>query len=353
MAKVSREEAAANREAKIAVAQELLAGEVAALQSGEDWKRYLEFSVRLHSYSPSNIVLLAAQYARLQAEGLVDDGQQLTYVAGFHTWKALGRSVSKGQRGMVVLAPVRYREAVDGQGGSRRLGRGERPTVGESEAVRVRGFTVEHVFAASQTQGADLPEPPRPQLLRGEAPVGLGAAVMGLIESCGYTVGTVESAEALNGANGSTNLRSKKVLIRADMDDAAMVKTLIHEAAHVILHAGPPGQFLPRQHKEVEAESVAFVVSAVHGMPADDYSFPYVAGWAGDEGAKAVAATQARVAKAAKEILSVSLAEQSAGGRVPGAEAAIEAARLERARSEALRVATDPRTATPAGIGVA
>ena len=68
-------------------------GEVAALQSGEDWKRYLEFSVRLHSYSPNNIMLLAAQYARLQAEGLVDHGQ-LTYIAGFHTWKALGRSVS-------------------------------------------------------------------------------------------------------------------------------------------------------------------------------------------------------------------------------------------------------------------
>ena len=338
MAKVSRKEVTENREAKIAAAQELLAGEVAALQSGEDWKRYLEFSARLHSYSPSNIMLLAAQYARLQAEGLVDHGQ-LNYVAGFHTWKALGRSVLKGQHGMMVLAPVRYREAVDGQGGSRRLGRGERPTVGESETVRVRGFTVEHVFAASQTHGADIPGLPRPQLLRGEAPVGLGAAVMGLIESCGYTVGTVESAEALNGANGSTNLGSKKVLIRADMDDAAMVKTLIHEAAHVILHAGPPGQFLLRQHKEVEAESVAFVVLAVHGMPADDYSFPYVAGWAGDEGAKAVAATQARVAKAAKEILSVSLAEQSAGGRVPGAEAAIEAARLERARSEALRVA--------------
>src|ERR1700722_123020 len=100
MAKVFREEAAANREAKIAAAQELLAVEVAALQSGEDWKRYLEFSVRLHSYSPSNIMLLVAQYARLQVEGLVDDGE-LGYVAGFHTWKALGRSVSKGQRGMV------------------------------------------------------------------------------------------------------------------------------------------------------------------------------------------------------------------------------------------------------------
>ena len=351
MVKVSREDAAAGRDARIAAAQELLAGEVAALQSGEDWKRYLEFSVRLHDYSPSNVMLVVAQYARLQAEGLVGGGE-LGYVAGFHSWRALGRSVSKGQRGMVVLAPVRYREAVDGEGASRRLGRGERPAPGESESVRVRGFTVEHVFAVSQTHGAELPEPPRPQILSGEAPGGLGSAVMGLVESCGFSVGTVDSAEALGGANGLTDWGSKKVLVRADMDDAAMVRTLIHEAAHVILHAGPPGQFLPRQRKEVEAESVAFVVSAVHGMAAGDYSFPYVAGWAGGDGAKAVAATQVRVAKAVKEILAVSAAEQSAGGRVPGVDAALEAARVERANCEARRVVADGRSASPAGIGV-
>lgn len=103
--KVLREDSAASRDARIAAAQELLAGEVAALQSGEDWKRYLEFSVRLHDYSPNNVMLVVAQYAQLQAEGLVGGGE-LGYVAGFHSWRALGRSVSKGQRGMVVLAPV-------------------------------------------------------------------------------------------------------------------------------------------------------------------------------------------------------------------------------------------------------
>src|SRR6202011_2857938 len=50
------------------------------------------------------------------------------------------------------------------------------------------------------------------------------------------------------------------------------------EAAHVVLHKGPPGQYLPRAVKEVEAESVAYVVASVHGMATDGYSFPYVAG---------------------------------------------------------------------------
>jgi hypothetical protein len=114
------------------------------------------------------------------------------------------------------------------------------------------------------------------------------------------------------------------------MDEAAMVKTLIHEAAHVILHTSPPGMFLPRPLKEVEAESVAYVVASVHGMPTDDYSFPYVAAWAGQDGAKAIQATQARVATAARQVIEASPATHTTGGRVPGAEAAIAAARQRR-----------------------
>jgi hypothetical protein len=36
-------------------------------------------------------------------------------------------------------------------------------------------------------------------------------------------------AETINGANGQTNWGAKTVVVRADMDDAAMVKTLIHD----------------------------------------------------------------------------------------------------------------------------
>ena len=59
-----------------------------------------------------------------------------------------------------------------------------------------------------------------------------------------------------------------------------MVKTSIHEAGHALLHETAPGMYLPRPRKEVEAESVAFVVADAHGMPTDDYNFPYVAAWA-------------------------------------------------------------------------
>ena len=319
--------------ARIAEAQETLAAEVAKLTTGDDWRRFLDFQAKLHAYSPNNVMLVVAQHARAFADGLVAV-EQPTHLAGFNTWRALGRTVDKGQHGYAILAPCRYdrRVALDPTGQARQLAKGEAPAADEQvESRRVlAGFRVEHVFDVSQTSGTALPEPPRPTLLAGEAPVGLGAAVLEMIEERGFRVDTVPDASALQGANGQTNWGSRTVLIRADMDDAAMVKTLIHEAAHCVLHEGPPGQYLPRPVKEVEAESVAYVVAAAHGMPTDGYSFPYVAGWAGEDAPKVVAATQARVATAARHIIYSSPAPHLAGGRPPGVEVAVGAAQARR-----------------------
>jgi hypothetical protein len=339
---------------RVAAAQAVLETEVSALRSGEDWRTYLEFAARLHSYSPNNIMLIHAQHAKAFEEGRVDTPTP-TLIAGYRTWQVLGRQVEKGQTGYAVLAPVRYRrrEATDATGTTRRLGRGEKPIPGETEHNRqvLGGFTVEHVFAAEQTSGDPLPDPPEPKLLAGEAPVGLGGAVLALVEERGFTVNPATDARALNGANGVTRWDQRLIEVRADMDDAAMVKTMIHEAAHVLLHEKPPGAFISRNRKEVEAESVAFVVAAAHGMAADGYSFPYVAAWAGDDPAKAISQTQARVSVAAKAILEASPALILSGGRVPGVDQAVEAAR--RLRDGATRNAERMGVADTAGMEVA
>ena len=332
-AKMSKEDWQRVAAERVAAAQAVLEAEVTALRSGEDWRSYLEFSAKLHAYSPNNVMLLHVQHAKAFEEGRVDTPSP-TFIAGYRTWQALGRQVDKGQKGYAILAPVRYkrREAVDITGVARPLGKGETPAPEETEHSRqvLGGFTVDHVFAAEQTSGDPLPDAPMPKLLAGEAPAGLGEAVMALVEARGFRVDPAADARDLNGANGVTRWDVKQVQVRSDMDDAAMVKTMIHEAAHVLLHEEPPGSLIPRDRKEVEAESVAFVVAAAHGMPTDGYSFPYVAGWAGDNPAKAIAQTQARVSKAAKAILEVSPALVVSGGRVPGVENAVEAARHQR-----------------------
>ncbi len=94
------------------------------------------------------------------------------------------------------------------------------------------------------------------------------------------------------------------VRVRGDIDDAHAVKTLAHELGH--LECGHvkdlPTYLTCRGRCEVEAESVAYVVAAAHGLDASGYSFAYVAGWAGGDltGVREAAET---VTKAARTIL--------------------------------------------------
>ena len=81
-----------------------------------------------------------------------------------------------------------------------------------------------------------------------------------------------------------------------------------HELAHVLMH--DPAGFVDGQTSgcrgdaEVEAESVAYLVASVHGIDADDYTFPYVAGWIGSNNPSTVLeATGKRVLATAHDIL--------------------------------------------------
>ena len=313
----------ADMKRKIEEAQEILSREVESIQSGEDWKSFLDFQSQLHAYSPNNVLLIATQHHQAFTDGRVNEPQP-SFVAGFNTWKALGRQVEKGQKGYIILAPCKYnkRVALSQDGGKRELTRGERPESGERlvNEVKLMGFRTEYVFDISQTSGKDIPIGPMPILLKGEAPVGFKDSLVNLLEKYGYRTDYVDSANKIGGANGQTIPDLKLVQIRDDMDESAKVKTLLHESAHVILHTTYPGIKFPRHVQEVEAESVAYVVAKAHSMDTDEYSFPYVARWAGEDGVSALVTTQQRVAKASKELIEASNSIHNSGGKVPGIE---------------------------------
>jgi hypothetical protein len=83
----------------------------------------------------------------------------------------------------------------------------------------------------------------------------------------------------IRGANGLTDYEARTVAVRTNKDPAAQAKTLAHELAHVKLH-GPdnPDATRHRGIGEVEAESVALMIGAAHGMDTSSYTIPYVSG---------------------------------------------------------------------------
>jgi hypothetical protein len=336
---------------KLAELHETLSAQVERLAEGAQWRRWLAFASRFHNYSFRNTVLIWAQRP------------DATLVAGYRAWQDMGRQVRKGERGIQIFAPVtRAPKPDDGtpaDGGPvdpdtskpEPDARRERSSAGR----QIVGLRVVHVFDVSQTDGEPLPQQPEPQLLSGDAPPGLWQALAELVGNHDYTLERGDCGQA----NGRTDFLSRRVRIRADVDDAQAVKTLAHEVGHMLMHDRAESVLACRGIVEVEAESVAYLVATHHGLDTSEFTFQYVTGWAhrtSEDPAEVVRATGKRVIATAQRVLQHTDAALAAGqpprpdpqlaDRVTNGQSRTAAVRQRAARTAR---AAPPPTPQPAG----
>ncbi len=237
------------------------------LQS-DAYKTLLNTMSHFHRYSLNNSILIA-----LQTDG------KATQVASYTAWKALGRTVNKGEKGIQIFSPLPYRKRVEttvvDNNGSPVLHPDGTPVVNRTEVSQM-GFKVAYTFDISQTSGKPLPEiAPKLNGSVDDYP-DLQAAIR---EACPVSVviGPIDHSSAL----GYYSPAEREVRVREGMGELQTLKTMIHETAHARLHAtGTDGAKFSREDKEIQAESVAYIVCAQYGLDTSDYSFPYVANWA-------------------------------------------------------------------------
>lgn len=166
---------------------------MASIQDGDAWKSWLGTAAKFHRYSFNNQMLLFVQ------------DPDATLVAGFGAWKAMGRQVRKGEKALWVLAPVTARATeadTEQEGSSTRNDRTSSSGQDDAErrpARRVVACRGAAVFDVAQTDGDPLPEPPRPQLLEGQAPHGLWDDLAAAITAQGFQVGRCPDAAAIGG----------------------------------------------------------------------------------------------------------------------------------------------------------
>jgi len=253
-----------------ALVEEVKAG-VAQIQGSEDWKRWLESCSKFWKYSFHNQMLIAIQKP------------SASLVAGFHTWKEMGRWVKKGEHGIRILAPVMVKVKDENEP--------------ETEVVRAIRFRAVSVFDLAQTEGKDMPEVSKP--LSGEAPEDMLDKVQAYIESQGYTV---RLGETPSGVYGYVNI-SKEIVLKEGEGTAQTLDTLCHEVSHALLgHLEDKG--LSRDEKELEAETAAWVVCRNLGLETRDSSFGYLAAWArGKERDTKLEKAAQRACEVAKKIL--------------------------------------------------
>lgn len=119
------------------IADQALQNLTDALKSGKSERltQYLAMLAKFHRYSFGNVLLILSQKP------------DATHVAGFGTWKQMGRFVKKGEKGIVIIAPMSIRPKEQEPANE--------PVKPSRPILRFRGV---YVFDVSQTDGQELPE---------------------------------------------------------------------------------------------------------------------------------------------------------------------------------------------------
>jgi antirestriction protein ArdC len=214
------------------------------VQDSERFQDYLSTCARFHHYSAHNTLLIWTQRP------------DATRVAGFHTWRKLGRHVLKGEKGIGILAPRPYKRTVDN---------GD-----EEEVIEGCYFKPVHVFDVSQTDGQPLPDAPVTELDGSDD--GLFASLSAIATKEGIALDRTPNASSANGF-----YRPGQIWIKPEASPRMATKTLAHELAHHF--AGHNSYGACRGEMETVAEAVAYIVLAHVGIDAGSYSFGYLASW--------------------------------------------------------------------------
>lgn len=225
--------------------------------TSDKYKDLLKTMSKFHAYSAQNCLLIATQ------------NPSASFVAGFDSWKRnFHRYVKKDSHAIMIKSPCKYK--VKDESGN------------EEERL---GFKASYVFDIQDTAQ-----------ISGKPVVQIGVDnLQGSVQNfsdmilCLTTCADIPiSYEKIKGkANGLyTEEDHPHIVISDSLSEIQTIKTLIHELAHSRLHSSKHTEKSEkkktRDQRELEAESVAFIVCSHFGIDTSDYSFPYILSWSAE-----------------------------------------------------------------------
>jgi antirestriction protein ArdC len=223
---------------------------ITALEQGQSatLTRYLAAMARFHRYSFNNVMLIYTQR------------KDASQVAGFHTWRKLGRFVRKGEKGILILAPMIFQQAEP-----------EKATSDKEKSI-VR-FKAAYVFDVSQTDGEPLPEFATVQ----GGPADHLERLKQFVSGRGIAL---EYSTSIAPARGVS--RGGSIALLPNLSPAEEFAVLSHEIAHEMLHHGERREHTNKVIRETEAEAVAFVVCQSIGLETGTAASDYIQLYSGD-----------------------------------------------------------------------
>jgi N-terminal domain of anti-restriction factor ArdC len=249
-----------------------------ALEAGhsERLREYLAAMARFRRYSWHNVMLIASQKPNA------------THVAGFQAWHKLGRFVNKGEKGILILAPIIRKKAENNA-----------ETEPDQSSVAV-GFRAAYVFDISQTDGQPLPEIGS---VNGD-PRGYRDRLGKFVAEHGIAL---EYSDDIAPARGMSE--GGKITLLPGQSPAEEFATLAHEVAHEMMHRDERRSSTSKRTRETEAEAVSFVVCTAIGLETGSAAQDYIGLYGGD--AKLLGESLEYVQRTATQILNAIGADDS------------------------------------------
>jgi len=262
------------------------------LFESEKYMNYLRTMSRFHNYSVNNVLLIHMQKP------------DATRCAGFTKWQTgFNRHVKKGEKGITIIAPTPYKkkveqEKIDPDTNLPMLDENGQIII-EEKVIKIPMFKPVKTFDVSQTEGDPLPE-------LAENLVGDVSNYKVFLEALRRSSPVPIHFEPMTAnQDGYFSLTKQEIFIRDDMSEIQTVCAILHEMAHAKLHNYEKGSEEAKPHdvEELEAESIAFSVSAYYSIETSANSFGYLAGYAKDKELKDLRASLETISKTANEMI--------------------------------------------------
>ena len=243
------------------------------LFTSEKYKAYLQSMSKFHNYSSRNIMLIHQQMPGA------------TQVASYKLWKdEFNRQVKKGATSIRIYAPIGMKEPkkvmmekLDPATGAPMLDKEGKIIMEEmTEVSKGPRFKLVPVFDVSQTYGDPLP-----QLI--DDLTGNVAHYDAFMDALKAVSPLPIIFEPMEPEKDGYCRYGKQIGIREGMSEPQIISAVVHEITHARLHdknndlPGVVGK--PKGVKEIEAESVAYVVCQKYGIDTGANSFGYLASW--------------------------------------------------------------------------
>ncbi|HES1592692.1 TPA: toprim domain-containing protein [Streptococcus pyogenes] len=232
------------------------------------YKQYLEGMAHFNNYSPRNIQLIMSQFP------------EASMVASFQEWKKRNGSVNKGEKAIYIQAPVAVIQK--DKNGKPILN----PETGEKETITYfKPVPVFDIKQVSPQEGKELNLPKAMGTIPEQLDKDYYQNVYRSLRDISQNNNKVPIRfRELGQEDGFYSPQTNEIVIKKGMSYERTLSTLIHEMAHSELHNKQSlterfdGQ-LTRSTKELQAESIAYVVSNHLGFDTSQESFPYLVSW--------------------------------------------------------------------------